>query len=122
MNKAAKKLNLMAVSRPNAESVELQLQNELNLITVLGAVQFNDSLSGNVSLPNDIYAAIRFPGELRSLGMNSLATSSWRTNLLFPQIQFAGPRSPASNFTAVPGKYENFSYNNYLATSVYFLF
>lgn len=103
MDRMAEKLNLTAEARPNAEIVELELNNELNLINTLGAVQFSDTLGYLDPLPKDLYAAIRFPGELRTLGMNSIAASSWRTNLLFPQIQFAGPRTPTENFTASPG-------------------
>lgn len=108
MDRTAEKLNLNAQGLPNAENVELHLQNELNLINILGSVQFNDSLGYFDPLPKDLHAAIRFPGELRTLGMNSIAASSWRTNLLFPQIQFAGPRTPTSNFTASPGNFDNF--------------
>lgn len=104
MQRTAEKLELTAQGMPNAESMKLLLQNELNLISTLGGVQFDDSLSGIVSLPKDLHAAIRFPGELRTGGMNSIVASSWRTNWLFPQIQFAGPRNPKANFTAIPGK------------------
>lgn len=103
MNRAAGILNLTAQAMPSAENMELLLQNEVNLIDILGGVQFEDSLSGFVDLPKDLYAAIRFPGELRTSGLNSLVQSSWRTNLIFPQIQFAGPRSPTENKTATPG-------------------
>lgn len=103
MNKAASSLNLTVQPMANAETMELFLQNEVNLIHILAGIQFEDSLSGVVSLPNNLYAALRFPGELRTLGMNSIVQSSWRTNLIFPQIQFAGPRSPTENQTASPG-------------------
>lgn len=100
MQKTAQKLGLTVQNVTNAEAMELLLQDELTLVNTLGSVQFDDSLSDIDSLPRDLYAAIRFPREMRSTS----ATSSWMTNLLFPQIQFAGPRSPTSNFTASPGK------------------
>lgn len=112
MNRTAQKLGLETRGMLNAETMELYLQDEFNLISILGGIQFNDLLSGNVSLPQDLHAAIRFPAELRTtFSVISLATNSWRTNLLFPQIQFAGPRNPASNFTAPPSKY-NFLLTN----------
>lgn len=104
MQKTAQKLNLEATGMPSAESMNFFLQNEMNLIQTVGGIQFNDSLSGSVPLPKDLYAAIRFPGELRSLGVNPLVPASWRTNFVFPRIQYAGPRDPTFIYTATPSK------------------
>lgn len=109
MNATAKKLNLKAEAKPSAESIELYLANKDNLITILGAVQFDDSLSGDVPLPKDMYVAIRFPGELRSQDVKMIDLSNWITNMLFPKVQNAGPRDPMLNFTATPSKYALFN-------------
>lgn len=108
MEETAKKLKLKAEGAKNAESMQVLMQDEDNLKTYLGGVQFDDLLNGDnsSSLPKDLSVTIRFPAELRYKPSkeNLTAPDSWGTNLLFPIFSFAGPRSPNSSFTAPPRK------------------
>lgn len=103
MENVAATLNLTVYPFKSADEMQLLLQNEVNLAVIIGGVQFDDALSGNVDLPTNLSAAIRFPGELRTHGFSTYTENSWRTNLLFPLYQIAGPRNPFYNFTATPG-------------------
>lgn len=103
MDKVAKKLGLIAKGLPNVQNMVLLMHDEQNLHDTLGGVEFDDSLSGNVTIPRTLYAAIRLPGELRQYSKNSSTDNTWYTDHLFPSIEIAGPRDHASTFTASPG-------------------
>lgn len=108
MNRMGQKLNLTVEGVKNSETMELILQDKSKLVNTLAGVQFDDSLS---DIDKNLYAAIRFPRDLRTLSMRISGTESWMTSLIFPQIQYAGPRETYSKYTASPCKpifYRNF--------------
>ncbi|KAB0796441.1 hypothetical protein PPYR_10502 [Photinus pyralis] len=95
-------------SFPNSSSLQTYLSNDLNLVVTLAGVQFRDSLSGDVELPAKVDVTLRFPGELRSgisLGAKGFGQYMWKTNLLFPLYQIAGPRGWDMNEGAEPSYY-----------------
>lgn len=103
MNKTAELLNVKAKGMPNAASMEKYVEETPDAHnTIIGAVQFEDSLSGLVSIPKHLYAAIRFPDVLRKRTAGSIE-KDWKTHLLFPQMQTTGPRDPLDIYTASPG-------------------
>lgn len=103
MNRTAELLNVKAQGMPDAASMEKYVKETPDAHdTILGAVQFEDSLSGLVPLPKHLYAAIRFPDVLRKRTIGSIG-KDWKTHLLFPQMQTAGPRDSLDKYTASPG-------------------
>ncbi|KAF5277495.1 hypothetical protein FQR65_LT03832 [Abscondita terminalis] len=99
---------LQHIPFPDGNSLEKYLGNEFHLITTLAGVQFDDSLKGNVTLPSKMNVTFRFPGELRSgaaLGAKGFGQYTWKTNLLFPLYQIAGPRGWDMNEGAEPSYY-----------------
>ncbi|KAK4876911.1 hypothetical protein RN001_009417 [Aquatica leii] len=92
----------------DSNSLENYLNNEFHLVTTLAGIQFDDSLKGNVVLPPKLTVTFRFPGELRSgasLGAKGFGQYTWKTNLLFPLYQIAGPRGWDMNEGAEPSYY-----------------
>ncbi|KAK5642701.1 hypothetical protein RI129_008868 [Pyrocoelia pectoralis] len=92
----------------NSSALQTYLSNDLNLIVTLAGVQFSNSLSGDVALPPRVDVTIRFPGELRSgvsLGAKGFGQYTWKTNLLFPLYQIAGPRGWDMNEGGEPSYY-----------------
>lgn len=104
MNRMASTLNLTARGMNDSQTLEFLFQKKENLRKILGGIQFDDSLSGNSVLPKKLYAAIRFPAELRNSTKNTgVKRSSWKTDILFPSNRFRGPRSEEFKETAPPG-------------------
>ncbi|KAF5273700.1 hypothetical protein FQA39_LY07390 [Lamprigera yunnana] len=96
------------ISFEDSKSLEVYLSNEIHLVTTLAGVQFDDDLKGNKILPSNLSITFRFPGELRggiSLGAKGFGQYTWKTNLLFPLYQVAGPRGWDMNEGAEPSYY-----------------
>lgn len=103
MEKIETKTPLKVEGVASKKHIEALMEIEDNLNSILGAVQLDDSLSGNIPLPKDLRVAIRCPGKLRNQS-KEVERDTWKTNKLFPPMQFAGPRSYTSQYTAPPGK------------------
>lgn len=104
MDKTASKLKLKAEGMPSGQAMELLFHNDEKWNEILGGVQFEDSLSGNIDLPKNLHVAIRLPAELRKPpGDLTVVGNSWQTNALFPPIRNRGPRAYKLNETAPPG-------------------
>ncbi|XP_001662813.2 ATP-binding cassette sub-family A member 3 [Aedes aegypti] len=101
MADAAESLDTQVIAFPDAQTMESFLMSH-NLVA---GVEFGDSLSNVISLPEKLSYAIRFPAELR-FGFGLL--SDWETRLLMvpftPRL-----RDPYSNDGGTPSYYaENF--------------
>ncbi|XP_057661740.1 phospholipid-transporting ATPase ABCA3-like [Diorhabda carinulata] len=65
---------------------------------------------------DDPKVAIRFPGET-TFQLDSIGFKNWKTNLVYPIFQSAGPRSPDNNTGSVPNyNAEGFSFIQHLVT------
>lgn len=118
MEKTAAKLGLTAQGLSNGQNMELLMQDKHNLMSTLGGVQFEESLSGDVDLPRYLFVAIRLPGELRQKNNQTIEDASkmstWNTDKLFPPNEIAGPRDDTLKFSAFPSKiFVVFSGNNF---------
>ncbi|XP_017768274.1 PREDICTED: ATP-binding cassette sub-family A member 3 [Nicrophorus vespilloides] len=87
------------VGYPDRQSLDLQLNNANNKI----GIAFPDVKSVDAELPKKIEFTLRFPAETKSV--NPIVIENWRTNLLFPVIQMAGPRDLNFPHTARPEYY-----------------
>lgn len=88
----------------DTEKFEKFLYDDLNKILTLCGIQFNDDLINQTEFPENINISLRFPGESR-FKISTLIPLNWRTNLLFPLYQMAGPRHPNTTTGGYPAGY-----------------
>ncbi|XP_044270584.1 phospholipid-transporting ATPase ABCA3-like isoform X2 [Tribolium madens] len=86
----------------NSDQLEAHFLDSNSSLT-FAAIQLDDSLAQQDTLPDDLEVSLRFPSELR-MGFDLFGQNNWHTNLLYPVYQVPGPRAPENNTGALPDK------------------
>jgi ATP-binding cassette subfamily A (ABC1) protein 3 len=93
----------------------LALEGNAITLNPFVSVEFDQALSGQTALPNDIHYAMRFPAELRTdnplLESMSGFTHNWATNIRFGLDFLPGPRNQLDDDGGEPPGYIRVSVN-----------
>jgi hypothetical protein len=99
-----KKLEILHTVTTKSGSKELEDYSIKNNPFV--AIEFPASYETLIELPDNLEYAIRFPAELRGLEAEvNPWIYNWHTDLLFPPLQFGGPRNFHSTHDGSPCGY-----------------
>ncbi|XP_063234389.1 phospholipid-transporting ATPase ABCA3-like [Bacillus rossius redtenbacheri] len=110
MNLTAQKLGLHAAPARSEAALLDFIRSQYGIMKLtLGVVVFDDSLVDAEELPRNIKVKIRLPGEsrvpLRTMTVSGVA--NWKTNILFPLFEVAGPRDKnVTEGSYSPGYYQ----------------
>ncbi|XP_050311852.1 phospholipid-transporting ATPase ABCA3 isoform X2 [Anthonomus grandis grandis] len=98
-------IHINTTSHPTASLMEAAYVSKGSSNTTFAAVQFEDHLRDGTDFGSDprVKVTLRFPGELRVAGS---LEADWKTTLVYPIFQTAGPRNSNSSTGAPPNYYQ----------------